>query len=220
MLVLGLFITKVLLVTYIRKFANICLYFCRKQKAHLEVADTLSGWYSREKWNFLGVVFSYTIIQYDINTIIAACSLTWRGRLFSPIGRLPVFVRLEKFHFSPRTTQALLATFLSGHPGKVPIFSRGCPCLFLKGLGSLPHRCRLMLSARKVELLCNFIRRGITLLSSPSGLRLSRPQPADNSNGHHAPQAQARGLLPLCEHLWLPFTELRPHYIYDSQDLI
>ena len=55
---------------------------------------------------------------------------------------------------------------LSGHPGKVPIFSRGCPCLFLKGLGSLPHRCRLMLSARKVELLCNFIRRGITLLCS------------------------------------------------------
>ena len=109
---------------------------------------------------------------------------------------------------------------LSGHPRKVPIFSRGCPCLFLKGLGSLPHRCRLMLSARKVELLCNFIRRGITLLSSPSGLRLSRPQPADNSNGHHAPQAQARGLLPLCEHLWLPFTELRPQYIYDSQDLI
>ena len=112
MLVLGLFITKVLLVTYIRKFANIYLYFCRKQKAHLEVADTLSGWYSREKWNFLGVVFSYTIIQYDINTIIAACSLTWRGRLFSPIGRLLVFVRLEKFHFSPRTTQTLLATFV------------------------------------------------------------------------------------------------------------
>ena len=165
------------------------------------------------------MVFSYTIIQYDINAIIAAGSLTWRGRLLSPIGRLPVFVRLEKFHFSPRTTQTLLATFVRSSQESSD---------FLSGLSvSVPERVGLPSPSmpphavrEKSVTFCNFIRRGLPLLSSPSGPRLSRPQPADNSNGHHAPQAQARGLLPLCEHLWLPFTELRPHYIYDSQDLI
>ena len=65
---------------------------------------------------------------------------------------------------------------LSGHPRKVPIFSRGCPCLFLKGLGSLPYRCRPMLSARKVELFGSFIRRGYHLpLFFQQGFSFSAP---------------------------------------------